>query len=126
MGLGDGGMMEIRDWLLVISMVLHFANTIWGYIERRNDKTSEKIAEIETRIAGVERVVSEVKTASNSAPTHSDLGKVYDAMRQLADSTNQSINNLAGTVNQLVGENRGQSDTLRLILNRITDKGINT
>jgi ABC-type transporter Mla subunit MlaD len=57
--------------------------------------------------------LAHLATAVDSAPTHSDLSKVYEA-----------INELATTVNQLVGENRGQSDTLRLILSQITQKGM--
>jgi hypothetical protein len=34
----------------------------------------------------------------------------------------QSIHQLGQTVHQLVGENRGQSDSLRLILSRLTEK----
>lgn len=116
--------MEIRDWLLTISMIGHFSYTLWAYIERRGDKTNERMTELTTRIEHVERIVAEVKSAGAAAPTHGDLGKIYDAMRELAATTNTSISELAGTVNQLVGENRGQSDTLRLILNQITQKGM--
>lgn len=70
------------------------------------EKHSGEIAALSGRLAHLESAVA-------SAPDHDDLGKVYEA-----------INTLAGTVNQLVGENRGQSDTLRLILNRITEKGM--
>ena len=114
--------MEVRDWLLVISMLLHFAYSIWGYIERRNDKTGDRIADIEARIAIVERDIGEVKAASSSAPTHNDLGKIYDEMRTLSKTTSDAIRDLTGTVNSLVGENVGQSDALRLILNRLTEK----
>ena len=113
--------MEIRDWLLTISMIGHFTYTGWAYIERRSDKTTERMAELTTRIEHVERIVAEVKSAGAAAPTHADLGKVYEAMRDLANTTNSSISELASTVHQLVGENRGQTDTLRLILHRITE-----
>jgi hypothetical protein len=54
-----------------------------------------------------------LKTTAENALNHGDLAKVYE-----------SVNKLSATVNQLVGENRGQSDTLRLILNQITAKGM--
>lgn len=57
--------------------------------------------------------LSHLEAAVSAMPSNEDLGKVYE-----------SINTLASTVNQLVGENRGQSDTLRLILNQITQKGM--
>lgn len=57
--------------------------------------------------------ISHLETAIKAVPTTEDLARMYE-----------SINKLAGTVNQLVGENRGQTDTLRLILNRIMEKGM--
>lgn len=105
--------MEIRDWLLTISMIGHFSYTVWAYIERRNDKTNERIAELAGKVEKLDKDVASLEAASSTAPNHGDLAKVY-----------QSLNTLAGTVNQLVGENRGQTDTLRLILNHITQKGL--
>lgn len=105
--------MEIRDWLLTISMVMHFARTLWDYVEKRNDKTNERIAELSKQVEELEREVAALRTESAASPSHADLAKVYE-----------SINTLAATVNQLVGENRGQTDTLRLILNQITQKGM--
>lgn len=101
--------MEIRDWLLTISMIGHFSYTLWAYIERRSDKTAEQIAEMQSKVDKVERELTGLKSTIEAAPSHADLGKVYESMRELAT-----------TVHQLVGENRGQSDTLRLILNRLT------
>lgn len=106
-------MMEVRDWLLTISMVGHFSYTAWAYVEKRNDKTNERIAELATKVEELDKDVSRLEAASSTAPNHGDLAKVYE-----------SLNQLAGTVNQLVGENRGQTDTLRLILNHITQKGL--
>ena len=109
-----GGMkMEIRDWLLTISMILHFSRTAWDYIDKRNDKTNERITELTGKFDALEKDVAALDAVAGNAPTHSDLSKVYE-----------SVNTLAATVNQLVGENRGQSDTLRLILNQITQKGM--
>ncbi len=105
--------MEIRDWLLTISMILHFSRTAWDYIDKRNDKTNERVTELVSRFDTLEKDVTSLQAISGNAPTHSDLAKVYE-----------SVNTLAATVNQLVGENRGQTDTLRLILNKITHRGI--
>lgn len=112
MGLGDGGMMEVRDWLLTISMIGHFSYTAWAYVERRSDKTNERMAELSAKVEKLDKDVAALEATTEAAPNHADLGKVYE-----------SINTLAGTVNQLVGENRGQSDTLRLILNQVMQKG---
>ncbi len=105
--------MEIRDWLLTISMIGHFSYTLWAYVDRRSDKTNERMAELSAKVEKLDKDVSVLSAASSAAPSHADLSDVYE-----------SINKLAATVNQLVGENRGQSDTLRLILNQITQKGM--
>lgn len=90
----------------------------------RNDKVDERFTAIQTaqkndgekhsgEIAALSGRLAHLETAVAAAPSHEDLGKVYESIRELAS-----------TVNQLVGENRGQSDTLRLILNRITERGM--
>jgi ABC-type transporter Mla subunit MlaD len=100
-------------WLQLINMVGTFALGVWLYLEKRNDKTNVRIDEQAVKVDALDKDVSSLKTAASNAPNHSDLAKVYE-----------SINSLAATVNQLVGENRGQSDTLRLILNQIAQKGM--
>lgn len=117
-------MFEVRDWLLVISMVLHFAYTIWAYIDRRNDKTNERIAALVSEVGTLTADLEKLKSTTETAPSHADLGRVYEAIKAQGAATNETISKLAATVNQLVGENRGQTDTLRLILNRITEKGL--
>lgn len=112
--------MELQHIALAIS-VANFALT-WGvalymYLANKNKVTNERISKLEEDFDGkldehADRL-ARLEQATEAAPTHADLSKVYDA-----------INTLAATVNQLVGENRGQSDTLRLILNRITEKGM--
>lgn len=57
--------------------------------------------------------LSRLEAEVSGLPSNEDLGKVYE-----------SVNKLAATVNKLVGENQGQSDTLRLILNQIMQKGM--
>lgn len=96
-----------------INMVGTFALGVWLYLEKRSDKTNERVTELASKVDTMDKDVAALKASSESAPNHGDIAKVYEA-----------INKLAGTVNQLVGENRGQSDTLRLILSRITEKGM--
>ena len=103
----------IKLWLQAINMLGTFALGVWLYLEKRNDRTNERVSELAGRVEQLDKDVSALQASTENAPNHADLGKVYD-----------SINKLAATVNQLVGENRGQSDTLRLILNQITQKGM--
>ena len=105
--------MDIKVWLQLINMIGTFALGVWLYLEKRSDKTNERITDLGSKVDALDKDVSSLKTAASNAPNHADLAAVY-----------KSINDLAATVNQLVGENRGQSDTLRLILNQITQKGM--
>lgn len=103
----------LRIGLQAVNLLGTAAIGVWMYLERRNDKTNDRVTELVARVETIDRDVAALKQTAQAAPSHADLAKVYD-----------SINTLAGTVNQLVGENRGQTDTLRLILNRITEKGM--
>lgn len=103
----------IKVWLQGINMVGTFALGVWLYLEKRSDKTNERVTELAGKVEQLDKDVSALEATAVAAPNHSDLAKVYE-----------SINSLSATVNQLVGENRGQSDTLRLILNQITQKGM--
>lgn len=104
-----------KIWLLlyVINMLSTFGIGVWLYLERRNDKTNERIVELAAKVEKLDKDVSSLGVAAETAPNHADMGEVY-----------KSINELAKTVNQLVGENQGQSDTLRLILGQIMRKGL--
>lgn len=117
-------MMEIRDWLLTISMLGHFSYTLWAYLEKRNDKTNEKIVALTAEVAALESDMTVLRASAKNAPNHADLSRVYEAIKSQGEKTNNTISLLAATVHQLVGENRGQTDTLRLILNRMTEKGL--
>lgn len=117
-------MFEVRDWLLVISMVLHFAYTIWAYIDRRNDKTNERIAALVGEVSTLTTDLEKLKSTAETAPSHADLGRVYETIKAQGKAANETMSGLAATVNQLVGENRGQTDLLRLIFSRITEKGL--
>lgn len=105
----------IKIWLQGINMVGTFALGVWLYLEKRSDKTNERVSDLANKVEQLDKDVSALQASAESSPNHGDLAKVYE-----------SINSLAGTVHQLVGENRGQSDTLRLILNHITQKGLSS
>lgn len=106
-------LIDMRVWLQAINMLGTFAIGVWLYLEKRSDKTNDRVSDLATAVEKLDKEVSALQARANDAPNHGDLAKVY-----------KSINDLAATVNQLVGENRGQSDTLRLILKRITEKGM--
>ena len=104
---------SLRLALQLTNMIGTFCIGVWMYLEKRSDKSNERVAELYVKVEQIDLDVSAIKVSLKTSPSHADLAKLYD-----------SINALAGTVNQLVGENRGQTDTLRLILNQITQKGL--
>lgn len=105
--------MDIRVWLQLINMVGTFALGVWLYLEKRSDKTNDRITDLAVKVDALDKDVSSLKTTAQNAPDHKDLAKVYE-----------SINGLSSTLNQLVGETRVQSDNLKLVLNQITQKGM--
>ncbi|MDR1995120.1 hypothetical protein [Azonexus sp.] len=114
--------------LSVANFILTWGIALYMYLSNKNKATnaritllegefSKRIEKLDDDIGGkldshIQRI-TKLETSSEKAPSHADLAKVYT-----------SINELASTVNQLVGENRVQSNTLRLILNQITAKGM--
>ncbi|SDI53100.1 hypothetical protein [Propionivibrio dicarboxylicus] len=129
----------VKDWGQVICWIVNFFGLVWVILERRNDKTNERVTQlgqdideinqkvikmkagcdgcqidsVASRIEQIDRDVSGLKAAAGSAPSHDDLSRVYEA-----------INELAEKVNHLVGESEGQGQTLRQILARIIEKGM--
>jgi uncharacterized coiled-coil protein SlyX len=103
----------LRLALQAINMIGTFGIGCWLYIEKRNDRTNERIDDAEARQNLYEKELAALKSSLTSAPRHEDLSRIYDA-----------INALAERLNQMVGENRSQSDFLKMILNRLTEKGL--
>lgn len=108
---------EITLYMAVANFFLTWGVALYMYLANKNKATNERIGKLEEDIGekldGHIQRITKLETAAQAAPSHNDLAKVYE-----------TLNALAGTVNQLVGENRGQSDTLKLILNQITQKGM--
>lgn len=99
----------------------NFALT-WGvafymYLANKNKATNARIAEVERNIDARQDElagrVSRLEGALEKAPTHDDLGKLYAVINE----TNRQLSQLVGTV-------AGMNDNVRLILNRIADKGM--
>ena len=103
----------IKLWLQAINMLGTFGLGVWLYLEKRSDRTNERVTELTGRVEQLAQDVTALQASAENAPSHADLGKVYE-----------SINDLAATVNQLVGESRGQTDSLRMILTQIMKRGM--
>lgn len=104
---------EVTLSLAVANFLLTWGVALYMYLANKNKATNERIVKLEDEFgekvdAHAQRITT-LETVAKVAPSHTDLSNVYE-----------TLNGLAATVNQLVGENRGQSDTLKLILNKIT------
>jgi len=101
----------------VLQFLITGALAVYVYLSNKDKVTNDRIGKLEedidSKITEQGQRIAKLETATESSPNHADIARVYE-----------SINTLAATVNQLVGENRGQSDTLKLILNQITAKGM--
>lgn len=96
----------LRFLLQAVNMIGTFAIGIWLYLEKRNDKTNDRVDVLSHKVDTLDKDVAGLSVAAKAAPNHADLAKVYDA-----------VNSLAKTVHNIDGENRMQSGTLRMIQN---------
>ncbi|MBN8462674.1 MAG: hypothetical protein J0M01_07650 [Dechloromonas sp.] len=111
--------LTIELWQL-ISLLLTFLGCVAGFakiilreIERRDDAINERVAQQYARMDEIERGLGDIAALAKASPTHGDLTNVYRAQNRTEEK-----------LNQLIGETRSQSDLLRLIMNQITQKGM--
>jgi hypothetical protein len=83
------------------------------YLEKRSDKTNARVDALTDRVEQADQALARIEGAAHGSLRYDDLQKVYDR-----------LNAMDGKLNQLVGEFRGNNDTLRLLLNKITEKGL--
>ncbi|MBA4381818.1 MAG: hypothetical protein C0406_04560 [Sideroxydans sp.] len=106
--------LELAKFLFqVLTFLMTGGIGIYVYLSNKDKVTNDRIGKLEEDIDTKFETYGERIAKLETNPSHADIAKVYE-----------SINALSATVNQLVGENRGQSDTLKLILNQITAKGM--
>lgn len=103
----------LKTWLQAVNMLGTFALGCWLYLEKRSDKTNERVTRLAEEVDELGKAVTGLRAGAESALSHGDLSNVYG-----------SINELAEKVNTLIGESESQSQTLRQILNRIIEKGM--
>lgn len=81
------------------SLLGNFAIGTWLYLERRNDKTNQRVTALSDRVEKLDKDVVSLTTAAEGAPSHDDLSRLYTKI----DDTN---------------------DTLRVISSEIIKKGL--
>ncbi|MDR3323875.1 MAG: hypothetical protein LBS89_06705, partial [Zoogloeaceae bacterium] len=99
-----------RLWIQLIPLAANGATWAWLYIEKRNDKTNERIDELTNRHEELDKSLREMK---GNHLRSDDLQKLYDR-----------LNGMDSRLSSLCGEFRQQSNNLNLILNKIAEKGL--
>lgn len=108
---------EAKFWFQVAQTLITAAIGFYVYLTNRHRVTNERISSLERQMDGrldqhAERM-AHLETSIAAAPTHKDLEKVHEKLNRVAEDTSR-----------MSGELKGVNDTLRLILARITDRGL--
>ncbi len=101
--------------------ISNFALT-WGvafyvHLTSRSRATNESLDALKQDHA---QRIARLEEQHRGAPTHEDLGKLYDELRTLS----RALGEVSGSVRNVQGELKGLSETQRLILARIAEKGL--
>ena len=102
------------------SLLGNFAIGTWLYLERRNDKTNQRVTALSDRVEKLDKDVVSLTTAAEGAPSHDDLSRLYTKI----DDTNERLSETSDRVAKLSGSLESLNDTLRVISSEIIKKGL--
>lgn len=102
------------------SLIGNFAIGIWLYLERRNDKTNERVTALASKVETLDKDVVKLASAAEGAPDHEDLSRLYAKI----DDTNDRLTETSSRVANLSGSLDALTATLRLINSEIIKKGL--
>lgn len=98
----------VGEWLDVVYKVLTGIFVIWLYLDRKNDKTNQRISELENsideRLDNHSERLTRIESDLKNAPSHYDLGKIYDEMRKQSEAifaVDKAVNKLNGAFEPL-------------------------
>lgn len=108
---------EAKLWLQVAHLVITAALGLYVWAVNRHRVTNQRITDLEKSVDDrlddhAERLVG-LEVQMRAAPTHKDLAQVHEKLNRVAESSSR-----------MEGEIKHVNDTLRLILARITEKGM--
>lgn len=108
---------ELKIWLQVINMLATFGVGIYVWISTQDKVTNKRISDLEekvdTRIDCYAERIARVEQDLQHGPSHDDIKRIHARI----DAVDQRLS-------RIEGEFKSQVDLLRLILNRITEKGL--
>lgn len=93
--------------LYLISLLGNFGIGTWLYLERRNDKTNERIADLSGKVEQLDKDVDArlndlkprliaLEARIENAPTHDDLAGIHEKINSVAREISQLTGNVAG------------------------------
>lgn len=108
---------HITPYLVAANIVLTWALGFYVHLTSKNKAITDRLdameAETKSNISGHSERMARLESHYANAPTHADLGKVHDKLNRVAESSSR-----------MEGQLGGMDATLRLILNRVADKGM--
>ncbi len=115
---------DIKTLAVIVNAIGNLAIGAWLYLDRKSDKTNNRIDEIGTRVKELDGHIAEklesqagrishLEAHAEDSPTHADLGELYG-----------KLNSVDSKVSAQGGKLEGIDSTLRLILSRITERGM--
>lgn len=108
---------HITPYLVAANIVLTWALGFYVHLTSKNKAITDRLDAMDADLKGelsrhAERI-ARLESHHLNAPTHADLAKVYDKLNRVAESNSR-----------MEGQLGGMSDSLRLILNRVAEKGM--
>lgn len=80
----------IGEWLDVVYKVLTGIFVIWLYLDRKNDKTNQRISALENsidnRLDGHADRLTRIEADLKNAPSHNDLAEIYREIRKQSEA----------------------------------------
>jgi prefoldin subunit 5 len=113
-----------KIWLQVLNMVGTALIGAWMYLEKRSNKTNERIDELTLRFEELDHAMRAVKSDTSGHLRHTDM---EDLRRENKDDMGKlytRINSIDNKMNQMIGEFKASNDLLRMLFNQITVKGL--
>lgn len=108
---------QITPYLVAANIVVTWGLGFSVHLVNKNKATDDSVTELKKQVdadkqAHAERI-SRLEVISEKAPTHADLAAVYEKLNRVVESSSR-----------MEGQLGGVADSLRLILNRIAERGM--
>ncbi|MDR2674870.1 MAG: hypothetical protein LBC18_08390 [Opitutaceae bacterium] len=120
-------MMDIevaKVWLQILNMVGTVIIGAWMYLEKRSNKTNERIDDLAGRFEELDKSLRAVKSESGGHLRYTDLDLLRKEQKGDLEKLYLRINTIDTKMSEMIGEARMQNDTLQLIMGCVTKKGL--